>query len=120
MNVKNKELVIVRGINSDWLNKNFTGFWIGFGGSAQATPKEDAYYVGLYIQAPISSIQYIGIVDKINRYDNGADFHLKSIIKLKNPIKPNSPIRKHENWSLSRLRLNKSTMDTVRNNINLI
>lgn len=120
MNVKNKELVIVRGINSDWLVKNFTEFWVGFGGSSQATPKEDSYYVGLYLSSPVSAIAFIGIVDKIYRYKNGADFHLKTIIKLKNPIKPKNAIRKHENWNLSRLGLNKALMDKIKNQTNVI
>lgn len=120
MNVKNPELVIVRGINNDWLNKNFSELWIGFGGTAQATPKEDAFYVGLYLSAPVSAIVYIGIVDKIKRYNKGADFYLKSIIKLRNPIKPKNAIRKHENWNLSRLGLNKNDMDDIRNKIRVI
>lgn len=56
MNTKIDDLVIVRGINSDWFEKNFTEFWIGFAVSPQAIPKEDAYYVGLYLGAPISAI----------------------------------------------------------------
>jgi hypothetical protein len=48
MNVNNPELVIVRKINSKWFEKNFSQLWIGFGGSPQAIPKEDAFYVGLY------------------------------------------------------------------------
>ena len=86
MNVTNPDLVVVRGINSDWFEKNFSELWIGFGGTPQATPKEDAYYVGLYLEAPISAITHIGIVERIDRYNNGADFYLKAnplgVIKL--------------------------------------
>lgn len=115
MNVKNPDLVLVRGINSEWFEKNFSELWIGFGGSTpQAIPKEDAYYVGLYLNAPISAITHIGIVDRIERYDNGADFYFKAIIKLKNSIDPGHPIRKHENWDLSSLGLTRAQMEDMR------
>lgn len=117
MNVKNPELVIVRGINSEWFEKNFSQLWIGFGGSPQAIPKEDAFYVGLYLEAPVSSISHIGIVESIDRYDNGADFYLKSIIKLSNPIDPGHAIRKHENWTLSDLGLDTKMIESIRNQI---
>jgi len=117
MNVKNPELVIVRGINSEWFEKNFSELWIGFGGSPQAIPKEDAFYVGLYLKSPVSAISHIGIVERIDRYDNGADFYLKSIIKLSNSINPGHPIRKHENWTLEKLGLNAKTMETIRKQI---
>ena len=114
MNVKNTELVLVRGINSDWLSQNFSQLWIGFGGLPQAIPREDAYYVGLYLEAPVSQITHIGIVDNIIRNENSADFYLKAIIKLENPIDPGHAIRKHENWTLSRLGLSSIQMDTMR------
>lgn len=114
MNVTNPDLVLVRGINSDWFKENFSQLWIGFGGSPQATPKEDAYYVGLYMEAPTSAITYIGIVDDIKRDENGADFYLKAIIKLKNPVNPGHAIRKHENWTLSQLGLDQKQMDSIR------
>jgi len=120
MNVTNDELVIVRGINSDWFEENFRKFRIGFGGSPQAIPKEDAYYVGLYLEAPASAITHIGIVESIDRYGDGADFYLKTIIKLKNPINPGHAIRKHENWTLENLGLNKIQMEYIRQQINLI
>jgi hypothetical protein len=120
MNVTNPDLVIVRGINSDWFEKNLSGFWIGFGGSPQATPKEDAFYVGLYIGAPVSSITHIGIVESIDRYDEGADFYLKAIIKLQNPIVPTHAIRKHENWNLSDFGLTRVQMENFRLQLNTI
>lgn len=120
MNVKNPELVIVRGINANWFEKNFSEFWIGFGGSPQATPKEDAYYVGLYLEAPVSAITHIGIVDNIDRYAGGADFYLKALIKLKNPIKPDHAIRKHENWKLSDFRLTSQQMQNFMSQLNSI
>ena len=105
MNVQNPELVIVRGINSDWSAKNFSDLWVRFEGNPQAVPKEDAHYVGLYSESPVSKITHIGVVERIDRSLNRADFYLKTIIKLKNPIDPGHPIRKHENWSLSQFNL---------------
>lgn len=115
MNVINPNLVIVRGINSEWFKENFSQLWIGFGGSPQAVPKEDAYYIGLYLEAPISAISHIGIVAYIDRYENGADFYLKSIIKLSNSISIGHAIRKHENWTLKDLGLDSEEMEKLRN-----
>ena len=120
MKVTNHDLVIVRGINSEWLNENFSQLWIGFGGTPQATPKEDAYYVGLYMEAPTSAITHIGIVDNIERKENSAVFYLKAIIKLKNPVNPGHAIRKHENWTLSQLGLNQKQMDSIRNQLSVL
>jgi len=120
MNVTNSDLVLVRGINSDYLSKNFSELWIGFGGSPQAIPKDDAYYVGLYLEAPDSAITHIGIVDYIERYDGGADFYLKAIIKLKKPVPSKHPIRKHENWTLSELGLTRVKMDNLRQQLGSI
>lgn len=120
MNVTNLDLVLVRGINSKWFTENFTDFWIGFGGSPQAIPKEDAYYVGLYLESPVSAITHIGIVDSIERYDNGADFFLKAIIKLPKPVTPNHAIRKHENWQLSDFGLTRTQMDALRGQLSTI
>ena len=114
MKVTNNELVLVRGINSTWLNENFSQLWIGFGGSPQAIPKEDAFYVGLYLEAPVSAITHIGIVDRVERHDDGADFYLKAIIKLHNPINPGHPIRKHENWTLVQFGLTSVQMEILR------
>lgn len=120
MNVRNPDLVLVRGINSEFFKENFSQLWIGFGGSPQATPKEDAYYVGLYMESPISAITHIGVVERIDRYENGADFYLKAIIKLNNTINPGHAIRKHENWSLSQFNLTQSQMNTIRSLINQV
>lgn len=120
MNVSDPDLVLVRGINAEWLKENFSQLWIGFGGSPQAVPKEDAYYVGLYLESPISAISHIGIVDYIERYENGADFYLKAIIKLKEPVNPGHAIRKHEKWTLSGLGLSQVQMDRIRQQLDLI
>lgn len=115
MNVSNPELVIVRGINSNFFKENFSQLWVGFGGTPQATPKEDSYYVGLYIESPTSAITHIGIVSSIDRFDNCADFYLKAIIELSKPVRPGHAIRKHENWTLTRLGLDLKEMDNLRN-----
>ncbi len=116
MNVKDPELVIVRGINSYWLSHNFTHLRIDFGGAPQAIPKDDAFYVGLYLEAPESRITHVGIVDSIDRNQetNNVTFVLKSIIKLGKPVKPVHAIRKHEKWTLSRLGLSRIQMETIR------
>jgi hypothetical protein len=101
MNVTDPNLVIVRGINSDWINENFTEMWIGFAGKGRGIPIHDANYVGLYIESPISAITHIGIVESIERKDDGANFYLKAIIKLEKPVKPEHQIRAHEYWTLS-------------------
>jgi len=107
MKIIEQDLVIVRGINSTWINENFTKMWIGFGGSPIGVPIKDSKYVGLYQESPISAITHIGIVDKIDRGKNFADFYLKALIKLENPVKPKHQIRKHEYWKLSDFGINK-------------
>ncbi len=120
MNVTNPELVLVRGINSEWFKENFSQLWVGFSGPPQAIPKEDAYYVGLYLEAPISAITHIGIVERIEPYDGGTDYYLKALLKLKTPIKPGHAIRKHENWTLTDFSLTQMQMDSIRLQIDAI
>lgn len=76
--------------------------------------------MGLYLEAPISAITHIGIVERIERYDNGADFYLKAIIKLKIKIDLGHPIRKHENWDLSAFGLTRAQMEDIRKKLNTI
>lgn len=122
MNVTNPELVLVRGINEEWFNENFSQMWIGFGGETpQTRPREDAYYVGLYLKAPVSAITHIGIVESIDRKsDGGVDFYLKALIKLAKPIDPGHAIRKHENWTLSQFGLTSPQMDAIRKMVGII
>ncbi len=120
MNVKDPNLVLVRGINEDWFKENFSNMWVGFGGSPQAIPKEDSYYVGLYLHSPISAITHIGIVERIERWNEGADFFLKALIKLNESVDPGHAIRKHENWTLGRLGLTLTRMENIRQQLNLI
>lgn len=114
MNVTNPDLVIVRGINDVWLKENFSKMWIGFGGEPIAIPKEDANFVGLYINAPVSAITYIGVVDSIDRYAGGADFYLKALVELPQPIKPGHAIRKHENWNINNFGLSTNQIAQLR------
>lgn len=121
MKVNNPDLVLVRGINKEHFINNFKEFCIGFGGAPQAIPKEDAYYVGLYLADTNSEITHIGIVDRIERYkDGGVEFFLKAIIKLNKPIKPGHAIRKHENWTLSQFGLNQTQMENIRRQLNTL
>lgn len=108
MNVTNPELVIARGINDTWFKENLSKMWIGFGPNPVGIPKEDAYFIGLYVQAPVSAIKYIGVVDTIDRYPGGADFYLKAIIELPQPVDPGHAIRKQEYWNINNLGLNAS------------
>ena len=73
----------------------------------------------MYLEAPDSAITHIGIVDRIVRYDSGADYYLKALIKLKIPINPGHAIRKHENWTLSELRLDRVQMENIRKQFDL-
>lgn len=101
MNIQEEDLVIVRGINKDWIAKNFINMWIGFGGSPIGIPKKDARYIGLYIEAPISKITHIGIINQINHYQGNTDYYIKTLIKLDNPRDVGHAIRKHEYWHLN-------------------
>jgi len=99
------DLVIVRGINSDFFKDNFIDMIIYFGGSAIGVPAKDANYIGFYVEAPASAITHLGIVDKIEKINGGKNFHLKAIIKLDKPVptKDGHAIRKHEYWTLEEL-----------------
>ena len=114
MNVTEKDLVIVRGINDEFFKENFSNLCISFGGDPKAIPAQDAYYVGLYLGAPVSAITYIGIVSEVYRYEGGADFYLKSIIRLDEALDPGHAIRKHEYWHLSDFGLDKYLTETLR------
>ena len=114
MNVTNPDLVIVRGINDKWFKENLSEMWIGFGGAPAALPKDDSYFVGLYINAPVSAIKYIGVVSQIDRYNDVADFWLKALIELPQLVKPGHAIRKHENWNINQFGLNQSQITQLR------
>ena len=97
--------VIVRGMKKEWFMDHFKQMDVYFGGNPKGVPKEDADYIGFYLEMPDSAITHLGIVDSIERYESGATFHLKAIIKLDTPVKtPDShAIRKQEYWTLEKL-----------------
>jgi hypothetical protein len=81
MNVTNPDLTLIRVINSDCFRENSSQLWIGFGGSPQATTKDDAYYVGLNKEAPTLAITHIGIVDYIARWRLLAPICCRGLLK---------------------------------------
>lgn len=98
-------MVIVRGMKEEWFMEHFKNMEVYFGGDPKAIPKKDADYIGFYLESPISAITHLGLVNKIERYDDGATFYLKAIIKLDDPIKTvdKHAIRKQEYWKLEDL-----------------
>src|SRR5574344_385024 len=112
MNVTDENLVIVRGIIDLHKKDNIEDQIISFGGSPIGVPVYDAYYVGLYLEAPVSKITHIGIVEEIDgsNIEGYKDYYLKAIIKLKEAIDPEHAIRKHEYWHLKDLGINEDKM----------
>lgn len=101
--------VIVRGMKKKWFMDHFKEMAVYFGGDARGIPKRDADYIGFYLEAPVSAITHIGIVETIKRDVGGATFNLKAIIKLDEPVKTSDghAIRKHEYWTLDDLGIKK-------------
>lgn len=127
MNVKNQDLVIVRGINSDWFADNFIDMEIYFGGNNLAVPIHDAYFIGFYLEKPTSAITHIGIVKDIKRtVDNNGNksaiAYLSAVVKLPKRVETIDAhaIRKHEYWTLNDLNLSTTTMILLRDSINEI
>jgi len=122
LNVKreNEDMVIVRGINSDWFEDNFKDMEVYFGGNNIAVPIHDAYYIGFYLEKPKSAITHIGIVKDIKRTDDSqgksAIAYLSAIIELPQKITTHDShaIRKHEYWKLSELELSTQDMTKLR------
>jgi hypothetical protein len=106
------QLVIVRGINSDWFKENFINMNVYFGGDPRGIPLEDSDFVGFYVEAPHSAITHVGVVETIEKHSDYVNYKLKAIIKLDNPIKPTveHPIRKHEYWTLKQLGISKLSL----------
>lgn len=99
-----KNTVIVRGMKQEWFINHFKDMEVYFGGDPRGIPAYDADFVGFYLEAPDSAITHIGIVSEIERYEGGATFYLKAIIKLDAPIRVDDhAIRKQEYWSLKQL-----------------
>ena len=88
-----KRRIIIRGVRYERLAEIIDGKVVCFEGAKQGIPKKDAEYVGLYVGSPISCVQYVGVVEKVDRTSNSARFILKDIIELKKPIKLEHQIR---------------------------
>jgi len=101
--------VIVRGMTKEWFMDHFKEMAVYFGGDPRGVPSRDAQYVGFYLEAPVSAITHVGIVESIDRTNEGATFYLKAIIKLDSPIKTTDEhaIRKQEYWTLKELGINQ-------------
>lgn len=97
--------VIVRGMTQEWFMDHFKDMTVYFGGDPRGVPAKDADFVGFYLEAPVSAITHLGIVEKIERKKNSATFYLKAIIKLDSPVKTidEHAIRKQEYWTLTEL-----------------
>jgi len=96
--------VIVRGMTKEWFLDHFKDMEVYFGGDPRAIPANDSDYIGFYLEAPVSAITHIGIVERIIRNDSGATFQLKAIVKLDSPVTiDDHAIRKHEYWDLDDL-----------------
>ena len=87
-------------------------------------PKEDAYYVAMYKNRllPDALITHIGIVSEIAKDEFGHDYYYKAVINLnfKNSIMPNHPLKPVEHWKLSDIGLNRTDMDKLRKQLDLI
>lgn len=104
---KISQIAIVRGMTEKWFMNHFKDMEVYFAGKT-GTPIKNSDYIGFYLESPVSAITHIGIVDRIDRQDEGATFHLKAIINLDEPIKVESHgIRKQEYWSLEDLGIRK-------------
>lgn len=88
-----KRRIIVRGVRYERLAEIIDGKIVCFEGAKQGIPQKDTEYVALYVGSPISGIQYVGVVEKVDRTPISVRFMLKDIIELKNPIKLEHQIR---------------------------
>ena len=106
------ERVIVRGMKEEWFMDHFKDMAVYFGGDPRGVPAKDANYIGFYLEAPISAITHLGVVESIIRESGSATFNLKAIIKLDKPVKTidEHAIRKQEYWTLSELGVNQVSL----------
>ena len=97
--------VIVRGMKEEWFLDHFKEMAVYFGGDPRGIPAKDADFIGFYLEAPVSAITHIGVVESIERTSGSATFKLKAIVKLDAPVKTvdSHAIRKQEYWSLESL-----------------
>lgn len=103
---REKREVIVRGMTAEWFADHFQDMKVYFGG-LRAVPQYNTDFIGFYLEAPTSAITHIGVVDFVERQTEGATFHLRAVIKLKNPVPVDHGIRKQEYWSFKELGIEK-------------
>lgn len=102
------ETVIVRGMREEWFMDHFKDMEVYFGGDPRGIPKKKADYIGFYLEAPVSAVTHIGIVNEMKEGEDGTlVYFLRAIVKLDKPVKPSHPIRKHEYWTLADLGIQK-------------
>jgi len=107
MTEKIAQVAIVRGMTANWLMDHFKDMKVYFGGK-YGIPVNDSDYIGFYLEAPVSAITHIGIVEDIDRQPDEVTFHLKAVIKLDKPVKVSDhAIRKQEYWPLEKLGISK-------------
>jgi len=92
------ELVIVRGINDEFIKDNLVFFDVYFGGTPQAIPSNGARFIGFYIANSEQTVSHVGIVDRIN--EDRTTWHLSAIFELKHPVHVDHALRKHECWRI--------------------
>ncbi len=56
----------------------------------------------------------------LDAYRFGHDYYYKAVIDLKNSIMPNHPLKPVEHWKLSDIGLNRTDMDKLRKQLDLI
>jgi hypothetical protein len=104
---KRPQVAIVRGMTTEWFLTHFKDMKVPFGGK-YAIPASDSDYIGFYLEAPISAITHIGVVESIDRQPEETTFYLKAVIKLDEPVKvEDHAIRKQEYWTLEELGIRK-------------
>lgn len=103
---REKRQVIVRGMTAQWFGDHFQDMKVYFGG-LRAVPQYDSDFIGFYLEAPVSAITHVGVVESIDRQPGEATFHLRAVIKLEKPIPVDHGIRKQEYWTFSELGIEK-------------
>jgi hypothetical protein len=103
---REKREVIVRGMTAKWFGDHFQDMKVYFSG-LRAVPQYDSDFIGFYLEAPTSAITHIGVVDFIDRQPNETTFHLRAVIKLKDPVPVDHGIRKQEYWTFKELGIEK-------------
>jgi hypothetical protein len=99
------ELVIVRGINDEFLKENFADFDIYFGGETpQTIPASVTRFLGFYLANSDRCVSHIGIVKNVN--EERTKWNISAILKLLHPISVDHAIRKHECWRIDNFHKN--------------